>query len=146
MVIGKKDFDRELTPSGRIKFKNAAEHLKNIIPSFDFIVSSPFVRAFQTAQILGEVFGYTKEIITEKKLSPGGSTESVVEIANALDGGEIAFVGHQPDFGEHVSNLLSGEEIMVDFKKGTVAKISFNNKVRLTKGILEFLIPAGIFK
>ncbi len=145
-MIGKKDFDREITPSGRTKFKNAAEHWRNIIPSLDYIVTSPFIRAFQTAQILGEVFGFSKEIISDKKLSPGGNTESIIEIANSLEGEEIAFVGHQPDFAEHVSKLLSSEEIMVEFKKGAIAKISFNNKVRLSKGILEFLIPLGIFQ
>ena len=144
--MGKKDFDRELTAAGRNKFRNAAEHWKNIIPSFDYIITSPLIRALQTAQILGDVFGYSKEIITDKKISPGGNTEALVEIANSLEGEEIVFVGHQPDFAEHLSKLLSREEILVEFKKGTIAKVSFNNKVRLSKGMLEFLIPAGIFK
>ena len=144
-VIGKKDFDRELTVSGKTKLKNAAEQWKSVIPSFDHIISSPLVRAMQTAQIIGEVFGYNKEIIPDKKLSPGGKTEGVIEIANSLDGENLAFVGHQPDLGEHLSNLLSHEEILTEFKKGAVAKISFNNKARLSKGLLEFLIPPAVF-
>jgi len=146
IVLGKKDFDRELTPAGKVKLRNAAEHWKNLIPSFDYIITSPLVRAYQTAQIVGEVYGYSKEIITDKKLSPGGKTDAIIEIANSLDGEDIAFVGHQPDFGEHLSELVSREEIMVEFKKGALAKISFNNKARPAKGLLEFLIPPGIFK
>ena len=145
-AIGKKDFDRELTSSGIIKIKNAAGNWGNLIPSFDYIISSPLKRALQTAQILGEVFNYNREIIIDKKLAPGSRTEDLVEIANALDGEEIAFVGHQPDFGEHVSNLISSEGAYVEFKKGAIAKISFGNKAHLSKGTLEFLIPTGVFK
>ncbi len=144
-VIGKKDFDRELTVTGKAKLKNAAERWKAVIPRFDYIISSPLLRALQTAQVIGEVFGYSKDIISDKKLSPGGKTEGVIEIANSLDGEDFAFVGHQPDLGEHLSNLLANEEIMTEFKKGTVAKISFSSKARLSKGLLEFLIPPAVF-
>ncbi|MHB1686069.1 MAG: SixA phosphatase family protein [Ignavibacteriaceae bacterium] len=143
--ITKKDFDRELTNSGKVKVKNAALAWKDYIDPFDYLVSSPLARALQTAKIIAEYFEVRNEILVDKKLSAGGGTESIIEIANSLEGVNIAFVGHQPDFSEHVSNLISTSGANVDFKKAAIAKIFFHNKVHLSRGILEYLIPAGIF-
>jgi len=143
--IGKKDFDRELTPTGRIKFKTAVQNWKNLIKGFDFIVTSPLARAVQTANIIAGLYGREDKILIDKKLSCGSRTESIIEIANSLEGVDIAFVGHQPDFSEILSDLISAKGAYIDFKKGAIAKISFGNKVSAAKGTLEFLIPASIF-
>jgi len=144
--IGKKDFDRELTASGKIKMNNAAQFWKNIIDRFDSIYSSPLTRAYQTAEITAEVFGIKDKMIIDKKLSPGCKAESIVEIANSSDKEDIVFVGHQPDFSEILSGLISIKGANIDFKKGAIAKIVFGNKARLSRGLLEFLIPASVFK
>ena len=144
-AAGKKDFDRELTQSGRIKMKTASENWKNLIDKFDFIISSPLVRTIQTTQIIAEVLGITNKIIPDRKLSPGCRVDSIIEMANSAGGEDIAFVGHQPDMSEILSDLISSKGIIIDFKKGAIAKISFHNKVQLAKGSLEFLIPASAF-
>jgi phosphohistidine phosphatase len=142
----KKDFDRELTVDGIEKIKRAAEGWKKIIPSFDQIITSPLTRAVQTAKIISDVFNHQHTLIVEKRLRAGGSTEDLIEVANYFEDQNIAFVGHQPDFSEHLSALISTSGAYADFKKGMIAKISFYNKVREGKGTLEFLIPAGLFK
>jgi len=142
----KKDFDRELTEEGKEKIKTAAEGWKHLVKSFDIIVSSPLMRAVQTAKIVAEVFEYKKDIIIDKRISGGRKTDDLIELANSLSGEEIAFVGHEPDFSNHVSNLISSSGAFVDFKKGAIAKMSFQNRVRYSKGILEFLIPPKTFK
>ncbi len=143
---GKKDYDRELTQSGRLKLKNAVSGWSSLAGNFDYIITSPLTRAVQTAEIIAEVLKPKNEIIIDKKIAPGSRTESIVEIANYLGGNDIAFVGHQPDFSEHVSALISSSGAYVEFKKGSIAKIAFHNKAHLSKGVLEFLIPAGTFK
>jgi phosphohistidine phosphatase len=141
----KKDYERKLTPEGISSIKAAVEGWKNLISSFDYIVSSPLKRAVQTAEIVAKAFHYKEEIATDKRIT-GGNTEDLIEIANSLDGKEIAFVGHEPDFSKHVSTLISSSGSYVNFKKGMIAKISFENKARLAKGTLEFLIPARAYK
>ncbi len=143
--INKKDFDRELTANGKIRLKNAVLAWKNFIDPFDYLISSPLLRARQTADIIAEFFEIRNDIIINKKLTSGGLTEDIVGIANSFDVENIAFVGHQPDFSEHISNLISNSFANIEFKKSAIAKISFHNKVQLSRGILEFLIPAGIF-
>ena len=143
--IGKKDFDRELTSSGRIKLKSAVLNWKNLIKGLDHIVTSPLARAVQTANVIAELYGAEDKIVIDKKLSPGSRTENLVEIANSLSGEELAFVGHQPDLSEILSDLISPKGSYVDFKKGAIAKVSFGNKAGVAKGTLEFLIPASVF-
>ena len=140
----KKDAERKLTPEGISAIESAAEGWKNIISSFDYIVSSPLKRAVQTAEIIAKVFNYSDEIITDKRIA-GGRIDDIIEIANSLEGKEIAFIGHEPDFSNYVSSLISSSGAFLSFKKGMIAKISFDNKVRLSKGNLEFLIPAKVY-
>lgn len=146
VAIGKKDYDRELTPSGKLKLKSAAKSWKNIIDNFDCIYSSPLTRAYQTAQIIAEVFELKNKIIVDNKISPGCKSDSILELANAAGKEDIAFVGHQPDFSEILSELISNKDAYIEFKKGAIAKIVFGSKARLSRGILEFLIPASVFK
>ena len=141
----KKDSERKLTPEGISAVQSAVEGWKNFISSFDYIVSSPLKRAVQTAEIIAKAFQYKNEIITDKRIA-GGKIDDVIEIANSLDGKEIAFVGHEPDFSNYVSSLVSLSGAFLSFKKAMIAKISFDSKVRLAKGNLEFLIPAKAFK
>ncbi len=141
-----RDSERKLTHEGEIKLKAAAEGWKNFIKGFDYIVSSPLVRAMQTAKIVSDVFAYPGKIITENKIKSGGRTDDLIEIANILNAENVAFIGHEPDFSEHVSALISSSGARIAFKKGTIAKISFHNKAKISRGELEFLIPINTFK
>lgn len=142
----KKDSERKLTPEGEQKIKAAAEGWKLLIPQFTHILSSPLPRALQTAEAVAKTFKFSGTIITDKRLSPGGKSEDLVDLANEIGGSEMAFVGHEPDFSEHVSRLISNSGAHVDFKKGMIAKIAFGGKAKLSRGLLEFLIPAKAYK
>jgi phosphohistidine phosphatase len=136
-----KDSDRNLTDAGKDEIKRTALNLKQLVPNIDFIISSPFNRAVQSAEIIKREFDLNKELILDEKLSPGSGTESLIEIANKLDAEDIVFVGHEPDFSVHTSKLISNSGIKIYFRKGAVVSIYFEGKVRLASGILEFLIP-----
>lgn len=57
---GMKDSERKLTPEGEMKIRNASIFWKNIIPDFDYIISSPYVRAVQTAKIIAATFNHKR--------------------------------------------------------------------------------------
>jgi phosphohistidine phosphatase len=145
-TAGSSDFERELTREGIIQLRVSAEKWKNLVTGFDYIVTSPLVRAVQTAKIIAEVFDYKNEIIKDERLGGGGETQGLIEIADALDGDDFLFVGHQPDFSQHVSDFISSGFSRIEFKKAAIAKISFHNRIQLSKGVLEFLIPPVISK
>jgi len=144
--VQKKDSERTLTPEGEQKIKTAAEGWKLLIPQFSHIISSPLVRALQTAEIVAQVYKFTGKIITDKRLMFGNKTEELINLANEIMGHDMAFVGHEPDFSEHVSRLTSNSGVKIDFKKGMIVKISFPAKAKISRGVLEFLIPSKAYK
>ena len=137
----KKDIDRELTEEGISIIKRSVELWKNRIKSFDFIITSPFKRAVQTAEIIAELTNYKNELILDSILSPGSSTRSVIQLAEVLIGENIAFVGHQPDMSYHISSLACNSQVNLKFPPASIAKVSFNGSPQPGKGILEFLLP-----
>jgi len=137
----KKDIDRELTSEGAKILKASVESWKNVIKGFDFILTSPLLRAVQTTEIISKVTGFNKDIIKENLLLPGSNTNSLIELANSLEGENIAFIGHQPDLSFHTSRLISSKEVNLKFSPGAIAKISFEGKPKLGKGELVFLLP-----
>jgi phosphohistidine phosphatase len=141
---GIRDSERKLSEEGIKKIKAAANYWKNFIPGFDYIISSPYIRAYETARLIAEVFKIDDNLHSDKRLSAGSRTEDVLDLANSYKCESIAFVGHQPDMSDHVSAMISNSGAFVEFKKAAIAKISFPGKVREGKGILEFLIPPGI--
>ncbi len=142
---GKKDQDRRLSKEGKERMKGVADQWIYFIKKVDFICTSPYIRALETAEIIAKSFDYKKEIIKDTILAAGCYTKDLVELVNSLGGEDILVIGHQPDLSEHVSNLISSKGALVDIKKTSIAKISFNGKANLSKGYLEFLIPSAAF-
>lgn len=142
----KKDAERKLTPDGEQKLKIAAEGWKLLVPQFSHIISSPISRALQSAELIAQTYNFAGNIITDKRLIFGNKTEGVIDLANEIMGHDMAFIGHEPDFSEHVSHLISNSGVKIDFKKGMIAKISFEGRAKMSRGILEFLIPAKAYK
>lgn len=139
-----KDFDRRLTENGIVILRSAAEQWKPVIRSIDLIISSPLIRAVESANIIRDVFKVESEVIKDSRMSPGGHTLNLIDIALEHDKEAIAFVGHQPDCSEHISLLTSMGGSSVNFGTGTIAGINFSGRIRLTGGVLEFLIPSSI--
>lgn len=142
---GQRDYDRELTEEGRKKMAAASKAWKEIIPSFDTLISSPLIRALQTAEIVRKAYGIKEDVIQDNRLMPGSRTEDIIAILNEMQGENLAIFGHEPDFSMHVSRLISNSGAEIDFKKGAIAKITFPGRARLSAGTLEFLIPVKAF-
>lgn len=137
----KKDFERLLTPEGEKIVAESTKIWKNFINHFDEIICSPYLRAKKTAAIIADAFNFEKEVIDDKILEPGSITENLIELANSIDGKNIAFIGHQPDMSYHIASLVSTGEVNLKFSPASVCKISFDGKVTAAKGELRFLLP-----
>lgn len=138
---GKPDSERKLTNEGKENLYTGCKKWVPLIKHLDYIVSSPKVRAYETAMIAKEVLNYEKDIITDKRLSGIGRPEDIVELVNSLKAENVMIVGHEPDFSEYVSALVSGTGMVINFKKGMIVRISFSGKARLGTGALDFAIP-----
>ena len=105
------DADRPLTPRGRRRTRQAARGVRRLGLKIDAVLTSPLIRARQTADIVVEVLRLepSRTRIT-MGLSSGGLFETVIDelLKDQPDAG-VLLVGHEPDLSRFVSRLVSGE-------------------------------------
>lgn len=131
---GSPDAARPLTPKGEGQAQAAGAALSRLGVSLDACVTSPRVRAADTARLACEALGV--EPGEDERLS-GGSFDPL-ELAEGL-GEEVMLVGHEPDFSEAVRALTGGR---VKMKKGGLAAID-RGELRLLLGPDELARIAG---
>ena len=119
---GVPDLERRLTAKGRKQAERVAQWLLQRLPSRFVLVASPAVRAQQTAEALGV------PIKTDKTLAPGANPAAILKACGWPDyKGAAVVVGHQPDLGQALAELL-GAHGGFSVKKGGLWWIS--NRVR----------------
>lgn len=93
-----KDSERPLTPKGERKLWTIAEAVKALGLSFDRILSSPYLRASQTAEIIVAALGAQQELELSDTLAPAGSPAKLIEHLNRLNPApeSVLLVGHEP--------------------------------------------------
>lgn len=105
------DEQRPLIKKGQDKTAQVAQRLVRVGLKFDLLLSSPLVRAYQTAEILQQA-GLAQTIETFAPLKPDGAIAEWVEWQQQYQAqhpdAKIALVGHQPDLGNWAEMLLWG--------------------------------------
>jgi phosphohistidine phosphatase len=117
------DADRPLTIRGVKRFRRAARGLASVAPAVDVTLSSPYLRAWQTATLLAEEPGWPSPTVAPS-LIPGSLPMQAVASLIAYRGAEaVAMVGHEPDLHRLASHLLTSDEgrVLLQFHKGAVA-------------------------
>jgi phosphohistidine phosphatase len=121
------DSQRPLTPRGAAKMRRIAKGLHRLEPKLDLIMTSPYLRALQTAQIVAAVYGMDKLLQTTDMLTPLQSPAAIIrEVMDMLPGlSRLLLVGHEPFLSSLTSVLLCGDEsLALTMKKGGVCKLS----------------------
>jgi phosphohistidine phosphatase len=139
--VARTDADRELTPKGRKLFREFAQKVIKPDQAPQLILHSPLVRAVQTAEILREVIGLSREKMhVEGRLSPGVTASQLASVIGDFREERIAVVGHNPDVSHCTSQLIGGGSI--EFKKGSIACLDFFDAVSPQLGrLVWFMSP-----
>lgn len=117
---GRPDAERPLTAEGRRKTAAAARGLKGLA-SADLVLTSPWTRALQTAELVAKQLGAPVEETEE--LIPDRSYESLAKQLRAAKKEKLAVVGHEPHLSGFATWLLTGGEgrPVLALKKGQAA-------------------------
>lgn len=119
------DSKRPLTAQGITRLKKEVRALDALGVAFDQIVTSPLLRARQTADIFGEIMKGKPPVAQSDAIAPAGTPAAVVqEIAKYARKGRVAIVGHEPNIGELAARLI-GARTPLEFKKGGICRIDF---------------------
>lgn len=114
--------ERPLTAKGVQKSRQAALGLADLGVKPDVILTSPFVRAAQTAEIFAEALGIPQDKIRAcEALKPAGNPADVLKDAVRLKAKEAMCFGHAPHLDQMIAQLAGARGMFTSLKKAGVA-------------------------
>ena len=141
---GLNDFDRALTEEGIEKISKLSLFFNRLDINLEFVLSSPYVRAKQTAEILISNLTSKPNLKIVDFLSCGASSKEISRgLMEYSSSKNLLLVGHSPDLEIFLGKIIGAERITL--KKGALAKVSFENSIEMS-GKLEWLITSKLVK
>ncbi|MBI4547177.1 MAG: phosphohistidine phosphatase SixA [Ignavibacteriae bacterium] len=140
LTQGYDDPARPLSSLGEEQAKLAALTLKVFGVALDAILSSPLLRAKQTASIVKEELKVVDVIITEY-LVPSADHRQIINQLNELGKNSVLLVGHEPHLSSFISMLITGTRTAeLEMKKGGIAFIETLSPIQIGKCVLRWLL------
>jgi phosphohistidine phosphatase len=135
-----RDEDRRLTEEGKEKLRRVLKRAASAGVSPSLILSSPYKRAVETAEIAALELRYKGDILRVGCLTPDSSPPSVwSEIRDHRDQPSILLAGHEPLFSSMVAWLLGSTRSIVEFKKAALVRIDVQTGAS-PQGVLQWMI------
>ncbi|MBV8425243.1 MAG: phosphohistidine phosphatase SixA [Candidatus Eremiobacteraeota bacterium] len=136
------DFDRPLTTDGIKRMEREADTMAELDLELDAIVTSPLVRARQTAEIVAKRLKLRKTLVEDGDLGLEFDVSRLQRIVEKFPkANAIMLVGHDPTMSRTIGQLIGGARI--DFKKGALACVDLTND-SAPAGELVWLIPPRV--
>ena len=142
---GRSDADRELTDEGRDKLRRVLKRARGADVSPSLILSSPYKRAVQTAEIAADVLGYKEKIQLSRALTPEVSPLGVWEELRVHKAEtSILLASHEPLMSSLVAFLLSSPALHVDMKKAALVRIDVDRFSPDPSGLLKWMLTPAV--
>jgi phosphohistidine phosphatase len=138
------DSERPLTPKGVKRMRRAARALRRLGISFDTIITSPLMRARQTAEIVAETLGLEGQLEEISELAPERSVDHLISgLTRFHDREHLLLVGHNPLLIRAFSFFICGKDnLEIELKKGGLGCIEIDGLPPSAPGTLHwFLTP-----
>jgi phosphohistidine phosphatase len=133
-----RDHERPLTKEGLKKMKEQARTLLALDLKLDAILSSPYTRAYQTADIVAGKLRL--DVKTEPLLAPGFNYDKLAKLVESCEQAEaLMLVGHEPSFSTVIGEIIGRGRVQL--KKGALARVDVNSELR---GELVWLLQPKI--
>lgn len=143
----KEDAKRVLTPEGIRKMGKVAAGMAALELKFDLILSSPYPRAKQTAEIVAEKLGITPLLELDERLVAVANPEDFLAelCSRRLLAQSLLIVGHEPFLGELASLLLTGQKntLHFEFKKAGLLCLTVDKLQRGHCAVLNCFLSPG---
>jgi phosphohistidine phosphatase len=141
------DPERYLTEEGIEKTKRVAAAVAALGASPDLLLSSPYVRAMQTAEIFASALDYSKQKIRRTDLLLPGAEPSLFfrELAKDKQTSTLFVFGHAPQLDDIIAAALGAKQHITSLKKAGVALIELK-RVSPPNGQLVWLAPPKLLR
>jgi len=139
---GYPDSARALTAEGKDKLRKV---LKRATVKPSLILTSPYRRAVETAEIAAQVLGYDSEIERAQALTPDGSSAAVWEEIRARKNEDaILLASHEPLMSATVAFLLGAPGLHVDMKKAALVRVDVDRFGPQPLGVLKWMLTPAV--
>jgi phosphohistidine phosphatase len=138
---------RPLTPRGLHRMRRAAAGLRRLdIPPVR-VLTSPLMRARQTAELLAGEASWPDASLTNA-LVPAQPVRPLFRLLTEQKVGRLAVVGHEPELGHLLAYCVGGDSgaVQVEFRKGGIACVVFAGAMRPGGGRLRWLLPPRVLR
>jgi phosphohistidine phosphatase len=138
------DSKRPLTEEGTSRMRKAARGLSRLGIAFDIVLTSPLVRARQTAEIVAGGLAPRPSLVNIESLAPDAAYAALMaDLEKHARKPRIALVGHEPDIGELAARLI-GSRRAIEFKKGAICRIDLDEIPPSGPGQLRWFVTPKI--
>ena len=116
--------ERPLTAKGVQKTRSSALGMKELGVKPDMLITSPYVRAAQTAEIFAEALGFpTPKIRLSNALKPAANPADIIKEISNLKAKELICFGHAPHLDQLISHLVGARGVFTELKKAGAASL-----------------------
>lgn len=141
---GRPDSGRQLTETGRNRCRRVLAHAKRAKVAPSYVLTSPYDRAAQTAEIARVELGFNRELITTNALVPFVGVQDLWNVVRdyAVDG-DVMVVGHNPQLSMLVMWLLGARADALWLKKSGLAALDIGSAGPHPRAELSWLLTPG---
>lgn len=146
------DSDRPLTEKGRSRTLRMAQYLLKQDDQVDLIVTSPYVRARETAKIIATAFGLSRKVIESSELVPSAPPQAFQQWLkkNISDATKIIVVGHEPHLSTFSSWATAGTTMaFIEIKKSGIVCLELESisEIHERSAQIKWIVqPASVLK
>jgi phosphohistidine phosphatase len=133
---------RELTPDGIERYMRVVKTLADRGFAPQRIVTSPYTRCRQTAEIIAKFVADKPAIDELEALEPGSEIDPLIEWSRSQGDRNTCWVGHSPDVERLTAELIGDGAARIRFPKGAIAAVSFASEINTAAGELNWLATA----
>ncbi|HEX3595704.1 MAG TPA: histidine phosphatase family protein [Polyangiaceae bacterium] len=142
------DEDRPLTPKGRRRMKEAAKGVARLASGAELLLSSPLLRATQTAKLVRRAFdddiGYRETPALIPHAEPAELARALTEEPSLPS---VLVVGHEPHLGRFIGWCLAGQsKALVELDKGGACLLRFSDVPSAGEGQLVWLLSQRLLR
>ena len=143
-----RDAQRPLTTSGREKMHCAAQGLRRLLPQLDLVLTSPWRRALQTAEILIQEYRRPLELKKCDALIPGAELKALLDVLHEYPNATtVLCVGHEPDLSNLAGKLITNRnKNLLNLKKGGACLLEFPRDFHVGDACLVWLLTPRMLR